>query len=396
MPREAKGTWLPHVVWLEGVLDYFNFNHTSKSNDRVRIGYEIGQYIVGMYLAEMIIKCALHQVGREYGNIHSLVDLFGLLPEDKRADAELKYQEFMTGEVPEAWDYEASIQSYLTYLGDDPFTDIRYFWERPRPYNISIIFGYSSLRRLILALFVGLHHYPERGSYEQRFETRFRSLKESLDERQRRRASEPPPGKNRDGKIIKLDKHWLGGLLCYFNVRVPYGADDPRFLGFGVGRRIIGLYLVEVLLKYGIDDTDRQFSHSHNLASLFNRLPPSIRQAVERKYDEVLPQYTTETWDYCRSLKSLLHYLGCYPIVSTRYWWEDHDGPVASLSADPLKPLIYAILVELHGYPDFERTDSGRGVTFLSSDDFADAIVNRSTGVATLGKRKWRVRSMKL
>ena len=396
MSDEDKEPWMPHVVWLEGVLDYFTFNDQSKSDDRIRIGYEIGQQIVGLYLSEMLIKCALQHVSQSYEFSHSLSVLFDLLPYSKRADTELTYKESLAGEVEETWDYEATVESYLTYFGDDPFTDARYFWERQRPHHMPMIFGYSSLRRLIYALFVGLHNYPQRGSYRRQFKTRFRSLDDSLDERQRRRASEPPSARKRAGKIIKVDKHWLAGLLCYFNVRAPYAADDPRFFGFGVGKRIIGLYLVEVLLKYGLDDTDRRFTRSHNLLALFNRLPPHTRRSVAAKYDESLPHYVTETWDYCRSLTTLLDSLGDQPLVSTRYWWDREDRSVFSLPAEPLKPVIYAILIVLHEYPDFERKRSDRRVTFLSSDDFIKATVNSTNGVATLGNRKWRVLSRKL
>ena len=40
---------------------------------------------------------------------------------------------------------------------------------------------------------------------------------------------------------------WLEGLLDYFNAPVPHGPKDRRRIGFGIGRQIIGLYLIEML-----------------------------------------------------------------------------------------------------------------------------------------------------
>ena len=42
---------------------------------------------------------------------------------------------------------------------------------------------------------------------------------------------------------------WMEGLLTHFDAPFPHKHDDPRRLGFDVGRQIIGLYIIEMLLK---------------------------------------------------------------------------------------------------------------------------------------------------
>ena len=49
----------PDVVWLEGVLDCFNASFPYDADDQRRLGFVVGQQIVGLYLAEMLLKYAL-------------------------------------------------------------------------------------------------------------------------------------------------------------------------------------------------------------------------------------------------------------------------------------------------------------------------------------------------
>ncbi len=359
---------MPQVIWLEGILDYFNFNDPRKSDDSIRIGYEIGQHIIGLYLIEMLLKHALRNANLCYGRIHSLSELFADLPRNNRLAAESKYTEILTQETAEAWDFESSVSSYLEYLGHDPFTDTRYFWERKRRYGISIIFGYGSLRRLVYALFVALHDYPERACNEQRFHTKFRSLEQSLEDRSHRSESKRRPNSNRENKHIKLEKHWLGGILHYFSVKSPHESADPRNAGFQIGQRIIGLYFIELLLKYGLDDIDRSFSRSHNLRALFRRYPLPLRRRIGARYLKVMRSTVEQTWDFCRSVERLLDHLGDNPLEETRYWWEAEEKgrQFLSLSPSPLRPLVYSLLIVLHDFPDYISQRPQREVKFLS------------------------------
>ena len=42
---------------------------------------------------------------------------------------------------------------------------------------------------------------------------------------------------------------WLEGILDYFNMPFPHEPEDPREIGFGIGRQIVGLYLSEMILN---------------------------------------------------------------------------------------------------------------------------------------------------
>ena len=321
--------------------------------DRRHIGFGIGRQVVGLYLAEMILKHALDDLSQPYGHSHSLHDLFNALPQPHRNAVESKYTEILSGSVSEIWDFASSVASFLEYLGDDPMTDSRYFWERSRPREMSIVFFNTSLRPLIYALFVALHNYPEEGQYQKRYHTKFISFEDSLNERDERRRQDPPErNTKRADKRIGPNKFWLEGLLEYFNVPFPHESGDPRTLGFQVGQRMIGLYLSEMLLKYALDNLDREFSRSHNLYSLFKKLPRPRRRVVARKYDEILHNRVSSTWDYARSVESLLQYSGDNPLTETRYFWEARSRHAAiPLSPGPIMPLVYALFIELHRYP---------------------------------------------
>ena len=349
--NDVPKTWKLSVVWLEGVLDYFNAPFPHNNDDPRKLGYDIGRQFIALYLAEMLLKHALADLNVSYDHIHSLRELFRALPQSSRGSVESKYSEILSGSVAETWDFARSAASFLDYLGDDPMTDSRYFWERDRPHGISIVFFGTALRPLIYALFVALHGYPEKGQYEKQFDTNFISFEESLNEREGRRRGEPPTqDMERADRRIKPHKFWLEGLLEYFNAPFPHDSGDPRTLGFQVGQRVIGLYLAEMLLKYALDDLKREFGRSHNLYSLFKRLPRPRRRAVAKKYEEILYNRVSSTWDYAISVESLLRYSGDNPLTDTRYFWEARRKAIP-LSPGPLMPLVYALFIELHGYP---------------------------------------------
>ena len=363
----------PSVVWLEGVLDYFNAASPHEPEDYRNIGFGVGRQIVGLYLTEMLLKHALDDLNQPYGHSHSLHDLFNALPRPHRNAVESKYSAILSGSVSEIWDFASSVASFLEYLGDDPMTDSRYFWERSRPHDISIVFSNTSLRLLIYALFVALHDYPEEGQYQKRYDTKFISFEDSL------RDQNDPPERNaeRDGKRITASIFWLEGLLDYFNVPFPHESKDPRTLGFQVGQRMIGLYLAEMLLKYALDDLNREFSRSHNLYSLFEKLPRPRRRAVASKYDEIMCNRVSSTWDYARSVESLLQYSGDNPLTETRYFWEARPRHEAiPLSPGPIMPLVYALFIELHGYPQDGALRKRHQTVFLPFED----SLRKSTG----------------
>ena len=152
----------------------------------------------------------------------------------------------------------------------------------------------------------------------------------------------------------KPDIHWLEGLLDYFNAPFPHESGDPRALGFGVGRQIIGLYLAEMLLKYAADNLNRPQIRTHSLSSLFRQLPRPRRRSVERKYSELLSSRVPQTFDFAKSVESLLNYLGEDPMAASRYFWERrHTTSDASIMfmPDVIYSLVHALFIDLHQYP---------------------------------------------
>ena len=115
---------------------------------------------------------------------------------------------------------------------------------------------------------------------------------------------------------------WLEGLLDHYEAPFPHDPGDPRTMGFNVGRQIVGLYIIEMLLKYALDDAGTSHGKRHNLYQLFKNLHRQRRRAVERKYTQLLNNEFDSAWDVARTADSLLQYLGENPITDTRYFWE--------------------------------------------------------------------------
>ena len=158
------------------------------------------------------------------------------------------------------------------------------------------------------------------------------------------------------GKNGKPDIVWMEGLLTLFDATFPHDGNDPRKVGFNVGKQIVGLYIIEMLLKYAMDDSGRSHGQHHNLHELFRNLARPRRRAVQRKYTEILNSEQSCAWDVAETVGSLLLYLGMNAITDTRYFWEpdrNHVGEHASILFTPrmLRPLIYALFIVLHKYP---------------------------------------------
>ena len=154
----------------------------------------------------------------------------------------------------------------------------------------------------------------------------------------------------------KPDVQWLEGLLTHFETKFPHGTNDPRRMGFFVGQQIVGLYLLEMLFKYALDNAGVQHGHHHNLHELFQKLPRQRRRAIERRCTALLNAQCDWAWDVAKTADSLLLYLGRSAITDTRYFWEpdrSHAADHASIlfAPDMLRPLIYALLITLFNYP---------------------------------------------
>ena len=173
------------------------------------------------------------------------------------------------------------------------------------------------------------------------------------------RNTDPPQSLNHMTKANKEIKGkppvvWLEGLLNYFTTRCPHNQDDPRLLGFEIGRRIIGLYLIEMILKYAIDDLSRSFgsfSSTHNLHSLFKKLPRPRQNSAEKKHLKWMNAKMPWTWDHAQKVVSHLKYLGNDPLTDARYFWLSRGREDVPLSAWTLEPLVHALFIELTRLP---------------------------------------------
>ena len=337
----------PPVVWLEGVLDYFNAPFPHGQDDPRRLGFSISKQIIGLYLVEMLLQYKLDNVGIPYEEDHNLHALFCSLPESCRSEVESKYSKLLAHRATQAWDFQRTVGTFLEFLGDDPVSDSRYFWEREHGPDRSIIFLPNCLHDLIYALFIPLHGYPEASALEYRYDTEFQSFEDSLNDKE-----EQPEqaASGRSDKRIKPHIFWLEGLLNCFAVPFPHESDDPRKFGFEVGRRITGLYLIEMILKYAIDDLNRDFGRDHNLHRLFKMLPRPRQRSAEKRHQKLIRATTQLAFEHERKIASHFEYLGDDPLTDTRYFWLDRKRDVP-LSAGRLTPVIYALLIELHGYP---------------------------------------------
>ena len=60
----------------------------------------------------------------------------------------------------------------------------------------------------------------------------------------------------------------MEGLLAHFEAKFPYDTNDPRKMGFFVGQQITGLYIIEMLLKYAMDNAGVPHGQHHKPAGI--------------------------------------------------------------------------------------------------------------------------------
>ena len=150
------------------------------------LGFDVGRQIVALYVMEMLLKYALDDVGVPHGQHHNLLALFRALPRQRRRAVERKYKEILNSHVEWTWDVAKTVESFLEYLGTNAITDTRYFWEPDRTHvgeHASILITPNTIRSLMYALFIELHHYPSK-PLQKRFDTTFQSLADSFEGRE--------------------------------------------------------------------------------------------------------------------------------------------------------------------------------------------------------------------
>ena len=174
----------------------------------------------------------------------------------------------------------------------------------------------------------------------------------------------------RESETAKPRIEYHEGVLDYFNAVFPHESGDPRWLGFSVGKCIIGTYLVEILLQYALDNEGVKYRAGHNLYELYTRLPRARRDAVEAKYTEIMSSRVEWTWDIAQSVLSYLQYLGKQPLVDFRYYWKSRrrDGGVL-FSPEIIYAVVYSLFIVLHDYPESGPVLKRYDTQFVSLED---------------------------
>ena len=172
----------PNIVWMEGLLTLFDAQFPHGKDDPRNMGFNTGKQIIGLYIAEMLLKYALDGTGRKHGSHHNLYELFRNLPRQQRKAVERTYQELLNCHFEWAWDVAETVDSLLLYLGENAITDTRYFWEPGHQHlaeHASILISPRMMYPLVYSLFIVLHQYPTQ-PIVKRYNTTFPPLEESL------------------------------------------------------------------------------------------------------------------------------------------------------------------------------------------------------------------------
>ena len=174
------------LYYSEGLLDYCQavcpFDHPK---DLQRVGWNMGRQIICQHVLELALKSELAKHQRAVPKHHDLEAIFEALPRRRRKKAEDLYQQLLRCRVPSTWDVFRTIKSFVNFLGDRPTVETRYYFEDGARSNrlgvdyFSNLIAPDSYVPLIYVLMIAFHRYPP-GPLIPRYETEFRSLKESL------------------------------------------------------------------------------------------------------------------------------------------------------------------------------------------------------------------------
>lgn len=152
------------------------------------------------------------------------------------------------------------------------------------------------------------------------------------------------------------------GMMDYCQAKSPYTKEDPRSLGWNLGRQMICQHLIEVALKGELAKHQRSVPRHHDLETMYSGLPKRRRMRVEKLYRQLLESRFQETWDVFETIESSLHFMGRRPTVETRYYWEE-DSRSNTLgvgyfgmfvSIENYVNIMYALMIAFHNYPTEE------------------------------------------
>lgn len=167
------------------------------------------------------------------------------------------------------------------------------------------------------------------------------------------------------------------GMFELFEMAVQSFGDRLRSPGFGVGTTILGLYLVEILIKDALGDSGKKVELNHNLHELFGLIHEGKCSAVESRYIAILNNEMELSPDVVQSVKSFLEFLGPDPITDARYFWTttrfhlDEQKKFYFMPFD-LHRVIDALAVTLHDYSSNKDIRKRYDTTFISLEEWVE------------------------
>ena len=99
----------------------------------------------------------------------------------------------------------------------------------------------------------------------------------------------------------------------------------------------------------------------------------SVNDGMEPFHQKLLRHGVEVTWDHAKNVKVHLEYLGENPITDTRYSWLVSKRENVPLSASTIVPLVSALFIELHDYPEGGRLANRHDTQFLPFEALQDA-----------------------
>lgn len=186
---KRKNLMSGYLLFIEGMIRHYEAVYPDDDQGRAsqnrRMGWGISQQIVAQYVVEMLLRIRLvlnDHPDRELHS-HNLRHLYNKLTREEQARVEGSYVKFLHNDFQWTWAELQTVASFLKFLGPNPIKSTRYPYQRGG--SGVTLFAARCYRPLIYALFVGLFDYPVRDKLEDRYNTEFRSFKDSIKNQQR-------------------------------------------------------------------------------------------------------------------------------------------------------------------------------------------------------------------
>ena len=175
---------MPTIGWLEGLLTLLDAPFPFDDDDPRKFGFQLGRQVIALYTIELSLKYELEKLGQAFRPHHNLRALFQALPVNHRSLVERQYSEILGNRVSQTFDIVRSVRSFLQYLGSNPITNTRYFWEPGRSHladHASILIMPDILSHLLYSTLIALHDYPC-SPLPKRYDTEFVRLRDALNQ----------------------------------------------------------------------------------------------------------------------------------------------------------------------------------------------------------------------